>query len=102
MLTFAHRPALTASLCRPPPADEEDEDGSDDDEEGSEGSDDEPELEVERRSRALDRAAARRAAEAEAEARDMAEGDGMETNIQVGGWWVGGVWNRCQWCLCAC
>ena len=57
-------------------------------EEGGEGS--EPELEVERRARALDRARARRAAEAEAEAADMAAGeDGMETNIQVGGWACG-------------
>ena len=43
---------------------------------------------MERKSRALDQAAARRRAEAEAEARDMAGGeeaeDGMETNIQVG------------------
>jgi hypothetical protein len=83
------RPRIRA--CRPRLAcsSAAEEDGLD--EEGSEGgsgsSEGEEELEVERRSRALDRAAARRRAEAEAEAREMAEGeDGMETNIQVGGW----------------
>lgn len=63
--------------------DEEDEDESDEDGSDSGGeSDGSGELEVEKRSRRLDAAAAQRAAEAAAEARHMARDDAMETNIQ--------------------
>lgn len=65
-------------------AEEDDSDGGDDSgsEEEEEDSDEEELLDIEKKSRRLDKAAARRKRESDAEAMAMARRDGMETNIQ--------------------